>query len=71
MKLRVHQACEQGTPKGVMRFHKGDYPIEGGSDGLFKVNHDPRPGTGKTSTEVERKILDKMVNAGVAALIEE
>lgn len=69
MKLKVTQACEQGTKRGVMRFHKGEYPVKETEDGCV-VTHDPRPGNGATQTTVPRSVVDKMVACGVASLEE-
>ena len=79
MKLVVNQRCEQGTPKGVMKFNPGEYAVEQKGDD-FTVTHEARDESRKVvegdnkvrkifkvkQTVVTKAILDKMVAAGVA-----
>ena len=77
MKLVVNQRCEQGTPKGVMKFSPGEYAVaQSGQD--FAVTHEVRDESRKVNgarkivkvaqTVVPKAILDKLVAAGVAKL---
>lgn len=81
MKLLIAERCEQGTPKGVMRFRKGEYGIVEKGE-TYEVSHEPRVENRKvlegdkrvkkevvvTSTVVPKAIVQKMVSLGAAKL---
>jgi len=81
MKLLIAERCEQGTPKGVMRFSKGAYAVVDKGD-AYEVSHEPRTEKRRvqegdktvkkevavTSTVVPKAIVEKMVSLGVAKL---
>lgn len=79
MKLLIAERCEQGTPKGVMKFRAGEYAIADKGD-TYEVSHEPRAEKRKVkegdktvrkevsvaSTVVPKAIIEKMVGLGIA-----